>query len=62
MTNLQVAQEFFEQHLPQAVKARLDFNTMKLRPGSFINQELQHTASDILYKQGTLVSSSAGNK
>ena len=50
MANLQVAQEFFEQHLPQAVRARLDFNTLELQPGSFINQELQHIASDILYK------------
>jgi hypothetical protein len=50
MTNLKVAKEFFEHHLPKAVQEKLDLNTLELQPGTYINKALENTASDVLYK------------
>lgn len=49
MANLQVAKDFFQHHLPVAIQSQLDFNTLKLQPGTYISKALQSSASDILY-------------
>lgn len=50
MSNLQVALSFFDRHLPLNIKAELDFNTLELQPGTFIDTALQNSESDVLYK------------
>lgn len=50
LTNLKVAKEFFQQHLPLAVQQKLDLNSLELQASTYIDQALKHTASDILYK------------
>ena len=49
MGNKQVAIEFFEYHLPDEVKKAIDFTSLKLCQETFIDEELQLTASDVLY-------------
>lgn len=50
LTDLKVAREFFQQHLPMSVQKFLDFDTLQLQSGSYVDQALKQTASDILYK------------
>jgi len=50
MSNLQVARSFFEEHLPVSIKEYLDFDTLELEPGSYIDRTLQFSESDVLYK------------
>ncbi len=49
MTNLTVAKEFFERHLPALVQSQLNLETLALQSGSYIDQSLKRTASDVLY-------------
>lgn len=35
--------------LPPPVAARIDFNSLTLRPGSFVEQSLKERFSDLLY-------------
>lgn len=50
MTNLKVAKEFFQYHLPEKVQAYLNLDTLALQPGTYINEALEDSASDVLYK------------
>jgi predicted transposase/invertase (TIGR01784 family) len=50
MANLQVARDFFQQHLPATVQTYLDLNTLELEPSSYTDKVLQASASDMLYK------------
>jgi predicted transposase/invertase (TIGR01784 family) len=50
LSNLKVARSFFEGHLPSSIQQYLDFNSLELQPGNYIDQVLKNTASDILYK------------
>lgn len=49
MANKQVAIEFFEQHLPEAIQQAIDFASLSLCPESYIDQELRLQVSDVLY-------------
>lgn len=57
MSNVKVAQDFFKYYLPENIQAQLDFNTLELQPGSYIDKAFQATASDILYKIKFLIES-----
>lgn len=50
LSNLKVAKEFFQQHLPTEAQQQLELNSLELQSGTYIDQALKHTASDILYK------------
>src|SRR5436189_232168 len=50
LSNIQIAKDFFQQYLPAAAKKHLDFNSLTLQSGSYIEQRLKNIASDILYK------------
>jgi len=49
MTNLKVAQEFFEQNLPTYIKSVINFATIKLQKESFIDDKLRLQVVDMLY-------------
>ena len=49
MANKRVAREFFDNHLPDAFKIHADLDTLKLEPGSFVDEELQMQITDVLY-------------
>jgi hypothetical protein len=44
-----IARSELELVLPDDLRALLDLATLALRPGSFVDEELQHTHSDLLY-------------
>lgn len=50
MTDLRVARDFFEHHLPPAVLAAIDLNTLKLSPNTYVDITLSDSASDVLYQ------------
>jgi len=50
MANLQVARDFFQRHLPDTIQTQLDFDTLELQPGTYIDKALQLSFSDVLYK------------
>ncbi len=60
MVNPKVAREFFEQNLPEDVKAVIDFSTIQLQKESYIGDKLRLQVADLLYsadfsgKQGYL--------
>lgn len=43
------ARAFFQTHLPAAVAGQVDWATLELMPGSFVQQNLQQTHSDLLF-------------
>lgn len=49
MSNLRVAEEFFEAHLPKSVLPVVDLKSLSLQSNSFISEELNQHMSDILY-------------
>ena len=44
-----IARSELELVLPREVRAHLDLATLALRPGSFVDEDLQHTHADLLY-------------
>jgi predicted transposase/invertase (TIGR01784 family) len=50
MADLRVARDFFGHHLPPAVLAAIDLNTLKLWPNTYVDIVLSNSASDILYQ------------
>lgn len=44
-----VAKEFFEMHLPQEIKAMFSSHTLKMEKESFVEADLKHSISDILF-------------
>lgn len=38
LSNLKVARSFFETHLPISIRQYLDFNTLELQPGNYIDK------------------------
>ena len=44
----EVSREFLEAHLPESIKKRLDFSTIKALPTTFIDDELKLKQSDVL--------------
>lgn len=49
LSNKQVAKEFFDQHLPEAVKQVIDFESLTLCSDTYVDDELRLLASDIVY-------------
>ena len=49
MNHSQVAREFFEKHLPDKIKKIIDLNSLDLKSGSFVDEELKLQVTDMLY-------------
>jgi predicted transposase/invertase (TIGR01784 family) len=49
MSYPQVAQDFFETHLPEKIKMIADLKTLQLRKESYLDQELKESLTDILF-------------
>lgn len=49
LSNLALARDFLEAHLPAAAKEVCNFNTLAIEPTSHIDEELKQSCSDILY-------------
>lgn len=49
MFDTAIAREFFEQNLPEKIKAKVDLTTVQLRKESFINDKLRVQITDLLY-------------
>lgn len=47
------AQDFFIAHLPQDIRSQVRLETLKLEPGSFVDQQLRELHSDVLYSVET---------
>ena len=40
---------FLQEHLPAALSAQLDWSTLHLEEGSYVDEELRHSESDLLF-------------
>lgn len=49
LTNLDVARDFLEAHLPQHIRNKCNFSTLRIEASSFIDEDLKPHISDILY-------------
>jgi len=49
LENPLVAKEFFEMHLPKEIKAIFSSHTLKMEKESFVEADLKHSISDILF-------------
>lgn len=49
MTDLRVAKDFFQQHLPEKIQAIVNLSQLKLSKESFVDTKLRQSASDLLY-------------
>lgn len=49
MSNPRIAKAFFEYHLPPAIKAKVDLNTLQLQKESYIDEYLKLALTDILF-------------
>lgn len=49
MSNIKVARDFFDLHLPNEFRQAVDLKTLKLAKASYIDKELRELISDILY-------------
>jgi hypothetical protein len=49
-SRLELAREFLSKQLPAAIATSIDFATLDLRPGSFLDEELQQYFSDLLFR------------
>ena len=49
MSDLAIARAFFAQHLPTEIYQQLDWNSLKLQPGTFINKQLAKHETDVLF-------------
>lgn len=49
MQHIDVARAFFEAHVPAHIRKRIDFESLKIEPNSYIDKEHKQVISDILY-------------
>ena len=49
MANPRMALEFLQHHLPDHIAELVDFNSLKLMPGSFLDEAMKQWMTDILY-------------
>ena len=49
MGNIEIAQDLFKANLPQKVLAEIDLGTLAIQSGSFVDEELKQSQTDILY-------------
>jgi len=50
MSDIRVAQDFFEHYLPASIRALADLDSLEICPNSYVDQALALTSSDVLYK------------
>lgn len=50
MTDRLIAEEFFKNNLPLHIRPLIDYNSLTICSGSYVDDELQTSSSDILYK------------
>lgn len=50
MSDIRVAQDFFEEHLPAEILSIAKLDTLQLSPGTFLDEDLKEFMSDLLYK------------
>lgn len=50
MVDVRVAREFFEWHLPEPIKPLVNLESLNLEPCSFVDEALQSSATDLLYR------------
>lgn len=48
-SNVKVANKFIKAYITKELKEKCDFSTLKIEPGSFIDEDLRQQYSDILY-------------
>lgn len=53
LSDITVARDFLEAHLPSHLRARCDFSTLAMESGSFIEDDLRSQCSDMLYSLKT---------
>ncbi len=53
LTDIAIARDFFEIHLPSSLRQRCNFNTLALCSGSFVEANLRNHCSDMLYSVRT---------
>ena len=46
----EAAQELLQKALPKDIAAALDWNVLELQPGSYVDETLRESESDLLYK------------
>ena len=49
MANPRMALEFLQHHLPAHVAELVDLNSLKIMPGSFLDETMKQLMTDILY-------------
>jgi predicted transposase/invertase (TIGR01784 family) len=49
MSHPRVAKEFFESYLPATILKKINLDTLQLRPGTFVDEELQLKVTDALF-------------
>lgn len=49
LADINKAKVFLETYLPENIKKQCDFSTLSFEPGSFVEKDLKHHFSDILY-------------
>lgn len=50
LSNINVAKDFLESYLPEKFKRRIDLATLQLCPGSFTDEALKQSETDVLYR------------
>ena len=53
LTQPEIARDFMELHLPAKLRALCDLSSLKLEPGSFVEDDLRQYFSDVLYSLKT---------
>lgn len=48
-SNVEVVNDFAKARLPKELQQKCDFSTLKIEPGSFLDEDLRQHHSDILY-------------
>lgn len=49
LADINKAKDFLETYLPENIKKQCDFSALSFKPGSFVEKDLKHHFSDILY-------------
>jgi predicted transposase/invertase (TIGR01784 family) len=47
---LTVAWGFFQSYLPERIRRNIDFDSLEIRDGSYVDEKLKEKHSDIVYK------------
>src|SRR4051812_5073466 len=50
LSDLQIARDFFANHLPKDLLPRIDLNTLEICKESYIDEELKESIDDLVYK------------